>query len=199
MIVIGSGLNTHFGDLWKMASVGVTSKIHVGNLNQRVQETLQSILNQMEGGEAVRVFNFFNTQMRTTKHPPTVPTKVRWINRRHHRICYQFDGRYLGHLKNPPPQDIELFLREPLGVQAVQLGKHLSIEESIEYAANSDCFVGVDSGMAQLCYSVGVPVYLVRYNQLQNMIDYWHGSRPKKILQTLPEFIGLWSQLVRSF
>ena len=46
-----------------------------------------------------------------------------------------------------------------------------------ELAAESDLFFGVDSGMLQLCYAVGVPVFLIGYRMSALHLLKWHGDR----------------------
>jgi hypothetical protein len=109
-----------------------------------------------------------------------VPTRVRWQGWGREpfwRIAYQFDGNVLGSQKNPPPNELERLLSIAPGYEMVRLGAHLSVQECVEVAARSDLFIGVDSGMIQLCYSVGVPVMIVRYSQSPWVLFDRHGRR----------------------
>jgi hypothetical protein len=59
----------------------------------------------------------------------------------------------------------------------VPLGKHLSLRQCAEVAAESDLFFGVDSGMLQLCYAIGVPAFLISYLMSRLVLFAWHGNR----------------------
>jgi hypothetical protein len=110
---------------------------------------------------------------------PLVPTRPRWrgsLQGPFHRITYQWDARSWPGLKNPSPEDSTCLLRFATGYEMVQLGKHLTVRECVEAAANSDLFVGVDSGMMQLCYAVGVPVFLLTYTMDSLVLFKWHGG-----------------------
>jgi len=110
---------------------------------------------------------------------PKVPTRLRWQawrQRRYKRITYQLDGSSTATHKNPPPNDLRRLLSFAPEYEFVRLGRHKSVRSCIEAAANSDLFVGVDSGMTQLCYAVGVPVFLLRYHQEDEILAVWHGQ-----------------------
>ncbi len=97
---------------------------------------------------------------------PFFPTWVQWDQRQAHtQVCYQFDGRSSADAKNPTPREHDLLVRalQQSGFEAVRLGDHLSVAKCVDIAANSAFFVGVTSGMACLCHSVGVPMFLLEY------------------------------------
>jgi hypothetical protein len=109
---------------------------------------------------------------------PVVPTRVRWAGwrgKQFKRIAYQFDGASRAEKKNPPVGDHERLLAFAPGYEFVNLGQERSVADCIGVAAHSDLFVGVDSGMLQLCYAVGVPVFLIRYRQDEDVLAVWHG------------------------
>jgi hypothetical protein len=113
-------------------------------------------------------------------HFPQLRTRRRWDGwsaGEARRITYQFDGAWEGQRKNPPPEDVARLLAVAPGCEYVRLGKPLPVRACVEAAATSDAFIGVDSGMAQLCYCVGVPVLLVSYEQDSLVLFAWHGSR----------------------
>jgi len=200
MKILGSNLHTSFGDCWKIVSLacnlserGETS-IAVGNASQRVQTLFKEISAVLDGGDKISIFDRCDCHVNINQFIPTVKTKFRWQKgTSHRRICYQFDGAYRSELKNPPVAHIDLFKAKLGSVEAICLGKHLSVSECVRHASTSDCFVGVDSGMAQLCYSVGVPVYLLRYKQEQATIDAWHGDKPTRICLDIEEFLEIWN------
>lgn len=96
---------------------------------------------------------------------PYFPTKLAWVPRRHHKVCYQFDGRTRPSQTNPPPEDERLLLGPwlPPGTVLVKLGRPLTATESAMHLATCDAFLGVDSGISHLAHSVGVPTFLLQY------------------------------------
>jgi hypothetical protein len=109
---------------------------------------------------------------------PQVPIRARWQGRGlHRRIVYQLDGVSCAEEKNPPPEDVSRLLGFAPGFEMVPLGKHLALRHCAEIAAASDLFFGVDSGMMQLCYAVGVPVFLIGYRMSDLRLLKWHGDR----------------------
>jgi len=113
-------------------------------------------------------------------HFPQVPTRVRWrgwAHGLHRRLAYQLDGRWAAGDKNPPPEDVQRLLGWAPGFELVRFGEPLSVRECVEAAAESDLFFGVDSGMLQLCYAVGVPVFLIGYRMSHLVLFAWHGDR----------------------
>jgi hypothetical protein len=113
-------------------------------------------------------------------HFPQVPTRVRWrgwVNGLHRRLAYQLDGCWSAGDKNPPPEDLPRLLAWAPGFELVRLGERLSVRECVAAAAASDLCFGVDSGMLQLCYAVGVPVFLIGYRMGPEVLFAWHGHR----------------------
>jgi hypothetical protein len=113
-------------------------------------------------------------------HFPEVPTRVRWrgwAHGLHRRLAYQLDGRWEAGDKNPPPGDVQRLLGWAPGFELVRLGEPLSVRECVEAAAESDLFFGVDSGMLQLCYAIGVPAFLIGYLMSRMVLFAWHGNR----------------------
>jgi hypothetical protein len=99
---------------------------------------------------------------------PYFPTKRRWnASSKHKYVCVQFDGQHAAQATNPSPEEERSILRYLAercpGFETVRLGKHLSVRECVDIAADSAFFVGVDSGMSHLCHSVGVPIFLLEY------------------------------------
>jgi hypothetical protein len=111
---------------------------------------------------------------------PVVPTKIRWKGwscGRRPRLACQLVGVANAHGKNPPRRDLSRLLKPLPGVVAVPLGRHLGVRACVETLASSDLFFGVDSGMMQLAYSVGVPAILLTYNADAGSLSKWHGDR----------------------
>jgi glycosyltransferase involved in cell wall biosynthesis len=113
-------------------------------------------------------------------HFSCAATRVRWCRSDsglHRRFVYQFDGGWQRERKAPPARDIPRLLGVAPGFETIRLGKHLSVDECVAAAARSDFFLGIDSGMAQLCYAVGVPVFLISYRQKTEVIMNFHGDQ----------------------
>jgi hypothetical protein len=110
---------------------------------------------------------------------PLVPTRLRWQGWKdglHRRIAYQLDGTSHAGQKNPTPAESAEVLRCTPSFDCVSLGKHLSVRQCVEALSVSDLFVGVDSGMMQLAYAVGVPVFLLRGRMDPFVLFKWHGG-----------------------
>lgn len=113
-------------------------------------------------------------------HFPCPRTKIRWKGwdgRRFRRIAYQVEGGYKGVDKNPRPVDLPLLRSFVSGYRWISLGKHMSVRECIEEASTCDFFFGIDSGMQQMCYAIGLPVFLLTYRQDPFILFSWHGDR----------------------
>ncbi|MCK4518053.1 hypothetical protein KAT92_04710, partial [Candidatus Babeliales bacterium] len=87
---------------------------------------------------------------------------VVWKKTNSNIITYQFDAFSFSNLKAPSSTDLNYLYEAAQGYQFLRLGKHLSITKNLERLAKSACFIGIDSGISQLAYSVGVPVFLMR-------------------------------------
>ena len=125
-------------------------------------------------------------------HFPCPHTKVRWKGwngREFHRIAYQIDGGFKGAEKNPKPVDRPVLRSFVSGYRWIRLGKHLSVRECVNEAASCDLFFGVDSGMQQLCYAVGVPVFLLPYKQDPFILHNWHGDRHAILCRNTGDFV----------
>lgn len=99
-------------------------------------------------------------------HLKYLPTKKRWSYKHiDNVVCYQLKGHWKGSLKNPPNRDIRIILDHinSLGYEAIKMGKPLTIPECINLACASKCLVCVDSGMAHLCRSIGIPIFMIKY------------------------------------
>lgn len=91
------------------------------------------------------------------------PTKTRWVYGPWCQICYQYDGISGGHNKNPPAVDLEFLTNFISGITFRRLGRHMSLHENIKVMAQSDCFVGIDSGFSHISHSVGIPRFFIEY------------------------------------
>jgi len=100
------------------------------------------------------------------------PTKIKWNNKKHGRICYQLDGRTLKE-KNPPQEDIHK-LTSISNLEFIKLGLPLTINQSLDIAKNCDLFLGICSGYSHVCHSLGIPTFLIQYNY---NIEKWHKNQ----------------------
>lgn len=87
---------------------------------------------------------------------------VVWKNTNSNIITYQFDAVSFSNLKVPSRTGLNYLYEAAQGYRFLRLGKHLSIKKNLDLLSKSACFIGIDSGVSQLAYSVGVPVFLMR-------------------------------------
>lgn len=125
---------------------------------------------------------------------PLIGARIRWKGRSsagRPRLTCQLDGIVGAKEKNPPATDLTRLMRPLPGVQAVALGRRFSVRECLERLADSDLFFGVDSGMMQLAYSVGVPCFLLSYRSDRRVIAKWHNDRHAVRCAGTDEFLHL--------
>jgi hypothetical protein len=77
---------------------------------------------------------------------------------------------------------------EGAGYEPVRLGIPLDPHGSVLAASQCSFFVGVCSGMAQLCYSVGIPSVILRYKQTRVEMKRWHTGKAVGISLGLEHF-----------
>jgi hypothetical protein len=124
--------------------------------------------------------------------PQAIGTRERWRGwprGLHRRITYQLDAVSNHDRKNPPGEDVPRLLGFAPGFEMVRLGGHLSLRECVAAAASSDLFFGVDSGMMQLCYAVGVPAFLLNYCMDPLVLFGWHGDRHAVVCSDTDDFL----------
>ncbi len=185
---------------WKACAIesveGSCAVNPIGWKHQRNNERLvKELLAVLHRGERIEVTT---EKSREKFEGPSIPWPVHDLERWRPNqtgvkiITYQFDGVAFANLKNPPGEDVQIFLREcaGLGFKTICLGSHMSIADCVRAMSLSCCFVGIDSGMAHLAYSVGVPVYLARYKQTDYWIETLHRGKAKRILPTLKEVVA---------
>jgi 2-polyprenyl-3-methyl-5-hydroxy-6-metoxy-1,4-benzoquinol methylase len=177
MFIYGK-VKSHFGNLWAFASMLVhksrTSKETVFVSNKMIRaKVVKDILNVLDTTDASiewvdEMYSEGQRKYGTRRHKyDYVNTKVRWKNKRHNRICYQLHTDTKGRdEKKIDNAEIEEILSK-MPFECVKLGHPLSMEEDIKIASESDLFIGIDSGMAHLCHSVGVPVFLKDWRLLR--------------------------------
>jgi hypothetical protein len=174
-----------FGDLWAVAS-------HCCLLSQREGQTVYlskwSTKSMLDREKEIRDIlgnlddSYTQNVVVTTEHfasssrfsvrehrEPYVPTKVRWAPNNSRIISYQLETP----TKHRPDRFCHPRLIKGLSDQLpdyefVKLGKEhqRNLSEIIEILAQSELFVGIDSGMSHVAHSVGVPVFLKYYPEL---------------------------------
>lgn len=171
-IIIVSAKCQHFGDAWavvsKAARIGqahhadiiIKTKPSRIKLVRRIIELVLCPVNitaeSFDKNNGYQLHDIYNCDY--------LCTKTQWKPGLYNQICYQFDGRWKGGLKNPPPGDEEKIIKLIMPqVKKIRLGLPMELNQIIETAARSDLFVGIDSGMAHLCHSVGTPMFLIEY------------------------------------
>lgn len=100
---------------------------------------------------------------RTIAHPiEFLRAPHRWRRPASNIITYQFDGVFEGARKRPTEEEVSELRSAAAGCRFVRLGKDRTIAENLELLRTSRVFLGIDSGLAQLAYTAGVPMVLMR-------------------------------------
>jgi len=73
------------------------------------------------------------------------------------------------------------------GFTDIRVGLPKTLEQSINDMCHSDFFVGIDSGMAHVARSVGIPVFLYRGKLDTDWIYKWHPEGSVTLFDTIPE------------
>jgi hypothetical protein len=122
---------------------------------------------------------------------PYPPTRRRWDGGGGGRACYQLSNNQLPeHCDRAPSRREREEIEQWLGAEfdeVIRLGANRSIFECVEVAASSELFVGMDSGMSHLCHSVGVPVLIKEWVDL----DKHHPSKEFQRFSSADEAISM--------
>lgn len=194
------------GDLWRLVSRslrlsefhGCTTGISPHSLGGDRSETIREILRALDSkGRVVLCPDRPGVYFDVNEWQPSLPTRRQWQAGPYRRIAYQFDGISFAEEKNPPAQDVEDLLAffHDSGVGTVRLGKHLGIERCIEELSRCDLFVGCASGLAELCYSVGIPVYILQYRLPGHLIQSWQGGKARRIFRDAGALLAAWQSI----
>ena len=181
------------GDVWAAVNYAILNNCDLSRYVHRthvIEKKIIEVQQLLKGGESIKIRNnvaksCFNDGF--LWKTPYVDTKIQWQKKNYGRICYQFDGRTFGKVKNLSKDDENLFFSQ--NYNAERLGGNHSLEECVEIAATSDVFVGVCSGMSHLRHSVGIPVYLVGHKRLHR----YHPGKKYTYCKDIPEFISKYS------
>jgi hypothetical protein len=75
------------------------------------------------------------------------------------------------------------------------VGEHVGIENSINKIAESNIFIGIDSGMAHIGSSVGIPVYLYDFKQNEDIyLDQFHKNKNIRKFKTFEDILNIFNQ-----
>jgi len=139
--------------------------------------------------------------IRVQEHPgPYVPTRRRWKPGRRGRISLHMANGQLPetNLRNMPLGEyweLTAFLGT-LGETAV-LGGHRPLAECVGLMAESDLFVGMDSGMSHVCHSVGTPMLLYRWRG-EDRLDFYHPGKAFERFGTVDEARAMVGRMLSS-
>lgn len=120
-----------------------------------------------------------------------VPTTPSWQNLNSKMVIYQFDGNSWGHLKNPTPSEIDAWKTRMAdrGYTLINVGNFTPLDKAICCAASAEYFVGVVSGMVEVCYSTGVPIKIVVNNMPKDVFEPLYYKRPFEYYSSLNELV----------
>jgi len=185
----------HLGDNWLTVSWALSRSEEIGrtiNLlatNEDQKRLLENLVQYFDsngkveiemykGERAITIDEYFISSMIFHfKKFKGSKTKMAWKENKNKIICYQFDGRYMAHLKNPPEADMPKLtsflsdykfvkiglpqITKPAGVPA---GTGQFLNEDINTICKSELFIGIDSGMSYVSISTGIPCFIIEYN-----------------------------------
>ena len=175
-----------FGDLWAITSHSCLlsqragHRVHLSKWStksMRDRETeIRDIIESLDDGYTQNVV-VTNERLTTSArygvrehHESYVPTKVRWARNDGRIISYQIETS----ASHRPDRFCDPWLIEDLsdqlpGYEFVELGKEHqgTMSEIVDILSKSELFVGIDSGMSHVAHSVGVPVFLKQYDELE--------------------------------
>lgn len=149
---------------------------------------IRDILDHLVGGDAVEIRRDLshNVHVEVNVFAPAWPCRDRWIAGEGW-IPYQFDGFGDAVLKCPVADHVTAWLsrvRES-DLQPFDCGSMRPLSESAIVMQRCQRYVGCDSGLVQMAYSIGCPVDLVIYAQRRRALRNWHGPQPSRVLRTL--------------
>lgn len=100
-----------------------------------------------------------------------------WNYKNTRKVCVQFSviNRYNEEklFKNDEIKHLKSWFKEN-NISYTEIGLPLTIRQILNVIEESDLFIGIDSGMAHLCLTTGIPVYLKDYSN----IDKWFPNKP---------------------
>jgi hypothetical protein len=117
-------------------------------------------------------------------------TKWLWKKREKSKIlCYQFDAMSCRQeIRRPTDEEILDFQNKAtdLGWSLENLGNQRPLKESVRLAAKCHAFVGVVSGLMEVCTSIGVPMHVVVNNYPNGWVRTMYAGRKGRLYTRLP-------------
>ena len=147
-------------------------------------DKIKDILSLLEHNEYIQVGEWKPTENKLHWNLgsayPHIPTKMTWEPNESRQICYQFDGKSKKGQKNfgsiEEAQNLVNYIQN-LGFKTVQVGGNKTLEHCVQDMAESEAFIGIDSGMCYMAASVGVPMVLVQNNTPMNRFTSSHSNK----------------------
>jgi hypothetical protein len=193
----------HLGNLWGSCQFVLLQSVLTGTVQAMAPKwdegaLLREILTLIDSPGRVAVVDRAPTRAPggdLTWHLPYYPTHQQWRPGLRGLITYQIDGQSRPNETNPPERERAWLASgwSPPGVRVVRLGRPMSVTDIIQHLARSDAFIGVDSGIAHLAHSVGVPRFLLQY---QHPLSQAHPHKHYVTCPSVPQAMHLiWSDI----
>jgi len=100
--------------------------------------------------------------------------------------------------RNIPYLDLEKIFLNFISFPNLKLnsvGEHIGILNSINKIAESNIFIGIDSGMAHVASSIGIPVYLYDFKQNEDIyLDQFHKNKNIKKFKTFEDILNIFDE-----
>lgn len=93
-----------------------------------------------------------------------LPTKLRWNDEKSRIICYQFDPGSKPMSKSCDLNSISILFQEleyTRRYRLVDLGHRCPLQAAVHLLSIAEAFIGVESGLAHVAYSVGTPAFVL--------------------------------------
>ena len=199
-----------FGDAWGAANYFLRLSEETGeptkvfNLDPRIREIvplLDSVgsVVEVEQSADVLVHSHRDPSVLRTLYPYQIPpivipwgvvfareffkTKIAiWQPNSSRTIAIQLIPRHDNDKKGCPAEHRAYFCErmKSAGYEVAEMGLPASIVENIQLASKAQAFIGICSGMSHLCYSVRIPVHLLRNDQDSNTLAICHQGNPHR-------------------
>ena|SRR3990167_3297156 len=110
---------------------------------------------------------------------PVVPSHILWKKNHSKKICYQFDAKsqWRARFSSPEIEQKVLFHAESLGYTVTKLGLPTPLKNCLEDLAESELFLGVDSGMCNAAAACGIPILFCRNTESISKWDILHRNK----------------------
>jgi hypothetical protein len=144
---------------------------------------------------------------------PIVSTKIKYNPKDNYTIALQLASLFFNKQKNVytsrknsaqneyrniPYLELEKIFLNFISFQNLKInsvGEHIGIENSINKIAESNIFIGIDSGMSHVASSVGIPVYLYDFKQNEDIyLDQFHKNKNIKKFKTFEDILNIFNE-----